>query len=88
MEPPADLPTGESTILAKTPDGRPAKITITPQNSLTNVKVEIGPIHIGDQELSRVLFRRISLNFGTAIRAYTPMDTVLPTKIDIVASGA
>jgi hypothetical protein len=83
MEPPADLPTGESTILAKTPDGRPAKITITPQNSLTNVKVEIGPIHIGDEELSRVLFRRISLNFGTAIRAYTPMDTVLPTKIDM-----
>ena len=65
-----------------TPDGRPAKITISPQNLLTNVRVEIGPIHLGDRELSRDFFRRISLNFGTTMRAYTPVDTTLPKRIN------
>ena len=80
--PAARLPAGESTILAKTPDGRPAKITISPQNSLTNVKVEIGPIHLGDEELSRDFLRRIALNFGTTMRTYTPIDTTLPKRIN------
>jgi hypothetical protein len=80
--PPGHPPSGESTIIAKTPDGRPAKITILPQNSLTNVKVAIGPIHLGDQELSRDLLRRIALNFGTVMRAYTPVDTTLPKRIN------
>jgi hypothetical protein len=79
--PPTHLAGGESKIRAKTPDGRPAKITISPQNSLTDVKVEIGPIHLGDQELSHVLLRRIALNFGTTLRAFTPMDTTLPKRI-------
>ena len=81
-EPPAHLPSGESTIIAKTPDGRPTKIKIPPQNSLTNVQVEIGPVHLGDEELSRDLLRRIALNFGTAMRAYTPIDTTLPKRIN------
>ena len=80
--PPARLPDGESKIEAKTPDGRPAKITILPQNLLTNVRVEIGPVHVGDKELSRDLLRRISLNFGTTNRAYTPIDTTLPKRIN------
>jgi hypothetical protein len=82
-EPPGHLPSGESKIIAKTPDGRPTKLTISPQNLLTNVKVEIGPIHLGDQELSRDLLRRISLNFGTVMRAYTPIDTTLPKRINL-----
>src|SRR5262249_53684432 len=65
-----------------TPDGRPTKLTISPQNSLTNVKVAIGPLHIGDEELSRDLLRRISLNFGTVMRAFTPVDTILPTRMN------
>jgi hypothetical protein len=81
-KPPEHLPSGECTIIAKTPDGRPTKVTIAPQNSLTNVKVAIGPVHIGDQELSRDLLRRISLNFGTVMRAYTPVDTTLPKRIN------
>jgi hypothetical protein len=81
-EPPAHLPAGESTIRAKTEDGRPTTVTITPQNLLTKVRVEIGPIHFGDQELSRDLLRRISLNFGTINRAYTPIDTTLPKRIN------
>jgi hypothetical protein len=80
--PPAHLEGGESKIEAKTPDGRPAKITISPQNLLTNVRVEIGPIHLGDQELSHDLLRRIALNFGTTRRAYTPIDTTLPKRIN------
>ncbi len=31
-EPPQHLPEGETKIFCKTPDGRPTKITITPQN--------------------------------------------------------
>jgi hypothetical protein len=81
-KPPAHAPSGESTIIAKTPDGRPTKIEVLPQNSLTNVKVAIGPVHIGDQELSRDLLRRISLNFGTVMRAYTPVDTIVPRRIN------
>jgi hypothetical protein len=80
--PPAHAPSGESTMIAKTQDGRPTKITISPQNSLTNVKVAIGPVHIGDQELSRDLLRRIALNFGTVMRAYTPVDTIVPRRIN------
>ena len=81
-EPPTRLPSGVATILCKTPDGRPTKITITPQNALTNVKVAIGPVHIGDEELSRDFLRRISLNFGTLMRAYTPIDTTLPKRLN------
>lgn len=81
-EPPQHLPEGETKILCKTPDGRPTKITITPQNSLTNVKVAIGPVHVGDEELSRDFLRRISLNFGTLMRAYTPIDTTLPKRLN------
>jgi hypothetical protein len=80
--PPTHSPAGEATIIAKTPDGRPTKMTILRQNSLTNVKVAIGPVHIGDQELSRDLLRRISLNFGTVMRAYTPVDTIVPRRIN------
>jgi hypothetical protein len=49
---------------------------------LTNVRVEIGPTHLGDRELARDFFRRISLNFGTTMRAYTPVDTTLPKRIN------
>ncbi len=81
-QPPAGSESGTTTILTKTPDGRPTKITIAPQNSLTNVKVAIGPLHLGDEELSRDLLRRISLNFGTVMRAYTPIDTTLPKRLN------
>jgi hypothetical protein len=82
-EPPSRLPAGPSVIHASAPDGRPATITISPQNNLTSVRVEIGPIHIGDEELSRDLFRRISANFGTGSRAYTPIDPTLPKRLNL-----
>ena len=82
-EPPSHLPDGPSIIHANAPDGRPAKIKISPQNSLTSVRVEIGPIHIGDEELSRDLFRRISANFGTGSRVYTPIDPTLPKRLNL-----
>jgi hypothetical protein len=86
VEPPSHLPEGVTILRARTPDGRPAKIKISPQNSLTNVRVEIGPVHIGDEELSRDLFRRIAANFGTAVRVYTPIDPTLPKRLN-VSSG-
>ena len=82
LEPPSHPPEGGAVIIAKTLDGRPTRVTILPQNSLTRVTVAIGPVHIGDQELSRDLLRRISLNFGTVMRAFTPIDTALPARIN------
>jgi hypothetical protein len=81
--PPESKPDGESLIRAQTPDGRPAKITVTPQNAMTNVRVSIGPVHIGDTELSHELLRRVSLNFGTVMRAYTPVDTTVTRRINV-----
>jgi len=75
-------PDGAALIHAKTPDGRPANVTVTPQNAMTNVRVTIGPIHIGDEELSHELLRRVALNFGTIMRAYTPVDTTLPRRVN------
>ena len=82
-EPTTRLPEGPVILRALTPDGRPAKIKISPQNSLTSVRVEIGPVHLGDEELSRDLFRRIAVNFGTAIRVYTPIDPTLPKRVNV-----
>jgi hypothetical protein len=80
-EPPAHLPSGETVIYARTLDGRPTKLQIIPQNSLTRVKVGIGPIHLGDKDLSNQLLRRIALNFGAGLRAYTPIDPTLPKRL-------
>lgn len=80
-EPATRLPEGPVILRAFTPDGRPAKIKISQQNSLTSVRVEIGPVHIGDEELSRDFFRRIAANFGTGPRAYTPIDPTLTKKV-------
>jgi hypothetical protein len=74
---------GERVIRALTPDGRPATITIAPQNAMTNVKVLIGPDHLGDYELSRDLLRRIAVNFGTGMRVYTPVETTLPRRLNL-----
>ena len=48
------------------------------------MQVDVGPVHLGDEELSRDLFRRIALNFGTAIRVYTPVDPHAPQAINCV----
>jgi hypothetical protein len=75
-------PDGIIEMSAKTPDGRPTKILIEPRGNLTEMKIEIGPIHLGDEELSRDLFRRVALNFGTVIRTFTPIDPTLPKRIN------
>ena len=83
LEPPDRKPDGEVCIHAKALDGRPAEITVTPQNAMTNVRVRIGPAKIGDYELSHELLRRIAINFGAGMRAYTPIDTTLPRRINL-----
>lgn len=67
-------------IPARAPDGRRVRITIRPQNAMTMVAVVISPC-LGDYQLSRDLLRRVALNFGTAMRVYTPVETTLPRKI-------
>ena len=69
-------------MAAHTPDGRPATITFTPQNSMTNMRIMIGPVHIGDEMLSRDVFRRVGLNFGTLPRDYMPLEPVLARRIN------
>ncbi len=83
LEPPKHDPGGESLIHAHTPDGRSADIMVIPQNALTNVRVKIGPVHVGDEALSHELLRRVSLGLGTVMRAYTPIDTTLPRRINV-----
>jgi len=83
LEPPIHHPDGEALIHAHTPDGRPADLTITPQNALSNLRVKIGPIHIGDEDLSHELLARVAANFGTVLRAYTPIDATLPRRINL-----
>jgi hypothetical protein len=56
------------------------RVTITPQNGMTMAAVAISP-PIGDYQLSRDLLRRVALNFGTVMRAYTPVETTINRKI-------
>jgi hypothetical protein len=83
VEPPTHQPDGESLIQATAPDGRATRITITPQSAMTNVKVSVGHVQVGDYELSRTLLRRVALNFGTVMRAFTPMETTLPRRFNV-----
>ncbi len=78
--PPIRQQDGDCLIQATAPDSRPTRITITPQNAMTNVKVAIGHVSVGDYELARDLLRRVALNFGTLMRVYTPVDTTVPRK--------
>ena len=71
-------------ISARTPDGRPATITFSPQNAMTNMRIQIGPVHLGDQMLTRDIFRRVGLNFGTLPRDYLPMEPTLARRINPV----
>ncbi len=72
---------GECVISAKAPDGRTVRITVAPQNAMTMVTVVIHP-YLGDYQLSRDLLRRVALNFGSGMRAYTPVDLTLPRRFN------
>jgi hypothetical protein len=65
----------------RTPDGRPATVTFTPQNTMTNMRIVIGPAHVGDQVLARDVLRRVALNFGTLPRDYMPLELTLARRI-------
>jgi len=71
-------------IAARTPDNRPATVTFTPQNAMTNMRIEIGPVHLGDHMLTRDVFRRVALNFGTLPRDYLPMEPTLARRTNPV----
>jgi hypothetical protein len=82
---PEPCPDGGVEIKARTPDGRPARITITPQNNLTNMRIKIGPACVGDYMFSRDVFRRVALNLGTLPRNHTPLEPVLSRRINAPA---
>lgn len=73
---------GRCAIQARARDGRPVRITIAPQNAMTMVTVAVDPCHLGDYQLSRDLLRRVALNFGTGMRAFTPIDTTIARRIN------
>ena len=64
----------------RTPDGRPATVTFTPQNQMTNMRIVIGPAHIGDETFCRDIFRRVGFNFGTLPRDFMPLDPILARR--------
>jgi hypothetical protein len=72
---------GVGTIRCKAPDGRHVRITISRRGTMTIVAVAVSP-HLGDYQLSRDLLRRVALNFGTGMRAYTPAETTVPYRIN------
>src|SRR5262249_36943640 len=74
---PPDRTDGDCVIRCKAPDGRHVRVTIHPQNAMTMVAIAISP-GLGDYQPSRDLLRRVALNFGTAMRAYAPVDTTVP----------
>lgn len=63
-------------------DGRPAKITFTPQNDMTNMRITIGPAHVGDEMLAHDVFRRVAINFGTLQRTYMPVEPTLSRRFN------
>jgi hypothetical protein len=79
---PKACPDGVIEIAAQTPDGRSCQITITPQNNLSNMRIKIGPVLVGDQMLSRDVFKRVAVNFGTLPRDYTPIEPTLGRRIN------
>ena len=84
-DPPARID-GECVIKAKAPDGRNVRVTIRPQNAMTMVTVVIQPC-LGDYQLSRDLLRRVALNFGSGMRAYTPVDLTVNRRINCPTPG-
>jgi hypothetical protein len=81
FQPPSRCPDGGVEMRVRTPDGRQALVTFTPQNTMTNVRFSVGPLHIGDEMLAHDLFRRVALNFGTLPRTYLPIEPVLSRRI-------
>jgi hypothetical protein len=72
---------GDCVIRCKAPDGRHTRVTVRPRNNMTMVAVAISP-PVGDYQLSRDLLRRVALNFGTVMRAYTPVEMTVPRRIN------
>lgn len=79
---PAQGPDGSIVLQVRTPDGRPAEITITPQNEMANLRMTVGPVCVGDEMLSRDLFRRVALNLGTLPRNYLPLEPTLARRVN------
>ena len=49
---------------------------------MTNMRIMMGPFTVGDEMLSRDVFRRVALNFGTLPRDYMPLEPILARRIN------
>lgn len=82
FQPPTKCPDGTLDVTLKTPDGRDAKVSFSPQNRMTNMRFTAGPLHVGDEMLARDVFRRVALNFGTLPRSYLPLEPTLARRLN------
>jgi len=80
FELPKKSPDGSVEMRLHAQDGRDVTVTFSPQNSMTNMRFTVGPLHAGDEILAREVFRRVSLNFGTLPRTYMPLEPVLARR--------
>ena len=71
---------GVISIDSNTTDGRKAKITIAPQNTLSKMTVKIG--QLGDEMVAQALIQRVAMNFGELPRTLIPMEPVLSRRND------
>ena len=71
---------GIITIRATTVDHRPARITISPRNTMSSMTVKIG--HVGDEMVSQALIQRVAMNFGELPRTVIPMEPTLQRRAD------
>jgi hypothetical protein len=74
---------GLVTIRALTLDGRPARVTIQPRNSMAAMTVKIGAV--GDEMVSQTLIQRVALNLGALPRTIIPLERTLSRRFDPLA---
>jgi hypothetical protein len=67
-------------IQARTVDGRKARITLRPRNTMSSMTVKVGDL--GDETVAQALIQRVSTNFGELPRTVIPMEPVLARRVD------
>ena len=77
-------PDGDEVIIrAKTLDGRHARVTIQPRNTMAAMTVKIGAD--GDEMVSQALIQRVALNLGALPRTIIPLERTLARRFDPLA---
>lgn len=73
-------PDGNGIVLkARTPDGRIAKMTVSPRNALTLFTIWVA-CPFGDEPLSKAVIDRIAINLGSLPRQLVPFEATLARR--------